>query len=117
MKKIYAISTDGSHPASLLAAWQSDHRTALRASWYQDSADGICWLVFKPRNLRELLTIQSMPGLTVLPDLEDQMTTLSPHHVAAMPSGALVTTEHNTYQAALRLFNHYQWHPFHPLER
>jgi hypothetical protein len=115
MKKVYAVTTDETQITALHQAWQTNFRTSLRHEWYSDTTLNQWFVIFYPRNLSELLTIQSMPGITVLPDLEDQVTKLPAYVVSMMPPGAMVTTEHNTYQTALKLFSHYQWRPFHPL--
>jgi len=86
----------------------------FRAHWLHDHLTDTYFTVHWPRGLQEQLAFEQLPGLIHLPHIEDQMTRLSHEHVQHMPTETGITTEHNTYQALLRLYAHYKWVNFHP---
>lgn len=85
-----------------------------RAHVLHDHESGLHYAIHWPRNLQEQLAFEAEPGLTHLPCVEDQMTTVSQEVVDLLPSEIGVTTTHNTYQTLTRLHRHYQWPLFHP---
>lgn len=79
-----------------------------------DTTTGVRYIVHWPRSLQEQLKFERLPGLLHLPYAEDQRAELTAEMVSHTPPEAGITTQHNTYQALLRLHRHYRWSNFHP---
>lgn len=86
----------------------------FRAHTLHDHEAGVHYVIHWPRRLQEQLVFEALPGLVHLPHIEDQVTRLPAAAVELIPDHIGVTTDHNTYQALLRLHAHYQWDNFHP---